>query len=252
MSLSPAPSSRGSHKRRRRRQRTPARNTFYYRCPRHRDAYVLSFIFEFDDEAATYLFAYSYPYTYTDLQERGTPCPAPLWPLPRPDPRLEPHTRMVLQSEPLTAPLRHCAAPLRYCAAPLRHLRRRCGTVRRRCGTCGASAACALRRCGTCACGCGAAAALAPPLRHFATPLQHLRRRCVRRGGQEPKRVWPGRSSCARLLALAVCAAPLRDASRLAGQEFLHSLDRAAPPFYRRGLVCRTLQVLICSPDVNI
>ncbi|KAJ1481230.1 hypothetical protein T484DRAFT_1656857, partial [Baffinella frigidus] len=49
-------------------QRIPMRNTFYYKCPRHEMRYVLSFVFEFDNEDDTYFFAYSYPYTYSQLQ----------------------------------------------------------------------------------------------------------------------------------------------------------------------------------------
>ena len=39
-------------------QRLPSRNTFYYRCPRHKMNYVLSFVFEFDVEDDVYYFAY--------------------------------------------------------------------------------------------------------------------------------------------------------------------------------------------------
>ena len=49
-------------------QRLPSRSTYYYKCPRHKMNYVLSFVFEFDSEDDTYYFAYSYPYTYSDLQ----------------------------------------------------------------------------------------------------------------------------------------------------------------------------------------
>jgi hypothetical protein len=49
-------------------QRLPSRNTFYYKCPRYKMNYVLSFVFEFDLEDDVYYFAYCYPYTYTDLQ----------------------------------------------------------------------------------------------------------------------------------------------------------------------------------------
>ena len=49
-------------------QRVPEKNVFYYRSPEHKQGYVLSFLFQFDDAADTYFFAYSYPYTYTDLQ----------------------------------------------------------------------------------------------------------------------------------------------------------------------------------------
>jgi murein tripeptide amidase MpaA len=50
-------------------QRVPERNVFYYRCPKHKNNYVLSFLFEFDKEDDVYFFAYSFPYTYTDLQK---------------------------------------------------------------------------------------------------------------------------------------------------------------------------------------
>jgi cytosolic carboxypeptidase protein 6 len=41
-------------------QRLPSRNTFYYRCPRHKMNYVLSFVFEFDVEDDVYYFAYRF------------------------------------------------------------------------------------------------------------------------------------------------------------------------------------------------
>ncbi|CAF4625126.1 unnamed protein product, partial [Rotaria sp. Silwood1] len=53
---------------RKRWQRLPARNVFYYRCPDHRKNYVMSFTFCFDREDDVYQFAYSFPYTYTQLQ----------------------------------------------------------------------------------------------------------------------------------------------------------------------------------------
>lgn len=49
-------------------QRVPEKSVFYYRSPEHKQGYVLSFLFQFDDPSDTYYFAYSYPYTYTDLQ----------------------------------------------------------------------------------------------------------------------------------------------------------------------------------------
>lgn len=50
------------------RQRLPAKNVYYYRCPDHRRNYVMSFAFCFDREDDVYQFAYCYPYTYTRLQ----------------------------------------------------------------------------------------------------------------------------------------------------------------------------------------
>mmetsp|Transcript_38954 Transcript_38954/g.122905 ORF Transcript_38954/g.122905 Transcript_38954/m.122905 type:complete len:260 (+) Transcript_38954:75-854(+) len=50
-------------------QRIPSRNSFYYKSPKHKMNYVLSFIFEFDNEDEEYFFAYSFPYTYSDLQK---------------------------------------------------------------------------------------------------------------------------------------------------------------------------------------
>lgn len=49
------------------RQRLPAKNVYYYRCPDHRRNYVMSFAFCFDREDV-YQFAYCYPYTYSRLQ----------------------------------------------------------------------------------------------------------------------------------------------------------------------------------------
>ncbi|KAJ8277774.1 hypothetical protein GJAV_G00079720 [Gymnothorax javanicus] len=50
------------------RQRLPAKNVYYYRCPDHRRNYVMSFAFCFDREEDVYQFAYCYPYTYSRLQ----------------------------------------------------------------------------------------------------------------------------------------------------------------------------------------
>mmetsp|Transcript_66797 Transcript_66797/g.111893 ORF Transcript_66797/g.111893 Transcript_66797/m.111893 type:complete len:439 (-) Transcript_66797:1599-2915(-) len=50
-------------------ERIPTRNCFYYRSPRHKRNYILSFAFAFDKEEDTYYFAYCYPYTYTYLQK---------------------------------------------------------------------------------------------------------------------------------------------------------------------------------------
>ncbi|RXN34600.1 BEN domain-containing 5 [Labeo rohita] len=50
------------------RQRLPAKNVYYYRCPDHRRNYVMSFAFCFDREDDIYQFAYCYPYTYSRLQ----------------------------------------------------------------------------------------------------------------------------------------------------------------------------------------
>ncbi|CAF5131109.1 unnamed protein product, partial [Rotaria sp. Silwood1] len=41
---------------RKRWQRLPARNVFYYRCPDHRKNYVMSFTFCFDREDDVYQF----------------------------------------------------------------------------------------------------------------------------------------------------------------------------------------------------
>lgn len=46
----------------------PDRQCFYYRCPRHRRNFVMSFLFVFDRDDDIYYFAYSFPYTYSDLQ----------------------------------------------------------------------------------------------------------------------------------------------------------------------------------------
>eukprot|EP00698_Gefionella_okellyi_P002295 TRINITY_DN12107_c0_g1_i1.p1 TRINITY_DN12107_c0_g1~~TRINITY_DN12107_c0_g1_i1.p1 ORF type:complete len:435 (-),score=66.82 TRINITY_DN12107_c0_g1_i1:93-1397(-) len=51
-------------------ERMPSRQVFYYRSPRHKKNYILSFLFTFDREDDTYFFAYSYPFTYTDLQRQ--------------------------------------------------------------------------------------------------------------------------------------------------------------------------------------
>ena len=50
------------------RQRLPAKNVYYYRCPDYRRNYVMSFAFCFDREDDVYQFAYCYPYTYSRLQ----------------------------------------------------------------------------------------------------------------------------------------------------------------------------------------
>uniref|UniRef100_A0A7S1KVG6 Peptidase M14 domain-containing protein n=1 Tax=Percolomonas cosmopolitus TaxID=63605 RepID=A0A7S1KVG6_9EUKA len=47
----------------------PERQCFYYRCPRHRRSYVMSFMFVFDRDDDVYYFAYCFPYTYSDLQK---------------------------------------------------------------------------------------------------------------------------------------------------------------------------------------
>lgn len=49
-------------------QRIPAKNVFYYRSPEHRNNYVMSFAFVFDNENEIYQFSYCYPYTYRRLQ----------------------------------------------------------------------------------------------------------------------------------------------------------------------------------------
>jgi len=46
------------------RERVPSRQVFYYKSPRHKKSYILSFVFTFEREEDTYYFAYSYPYTY--------------------------------------------------------------------------------------------------------------------------------------------------------------------------------------------
>ncbi|CAG9462644.1 unnamed protein product [Pedinophyceae sp. YPF-701] len=49
-------------------ERISSRNVFYYRSPAHRNAYILSFVFLFDNEDDHYEFAYSFPYTPSRLQ----------------------------------------------------------------------------------------------------------------------------------------------------------------------------------------
>eukprot|EP00126_Sphaerothecum_destruens_P011786 Sdes_comp20961_c0_seq1m18721 len=49
-------------------ERIPSRHVYYYRCPRHHQKYIMSFLFAFDCEADKYCFAYSFPYSYSDLQ----------------------------------------------------------------------------------------------------------------------------------------------------------------------------------------
>eukprot|EP01135_Chromosphaera_perkinsii_P004701 Nk52_evm12s294 gene=Nk52_evmTU12s294 len=49
-------------------ERIPSKNVFYYRCPRHGDQYVMSFLFAFDNDQDKYCFSYCYPYSYSDLQ----------------------------------------------------------------------------------------------------------------------------------------------------------------------------------------
>jgi hypothetical protein len=51
-------------------QRLPPKSVFYYRSSKHRNAYVLSFVFVFDEADDEYEFAYTYPYTYTRLQRQ--------------------------------------------------------------------------------------------------------------------------------------------------------------------------------------
>ncbi|KAI9204182.1 cytosolic carboxypeptidase 6 [Polychytrium aggregatum] len=48
--------------------RIPSKSVFYYRSPRHKKSYIMSFAFTFDRADDVYYFAYSFPYTYTDLQ----------------------------------------------------------------------------------------------------------------------------------------------------------------------------------------
>eukprot|EP00993_Chasmostoma_nieuportense_P000726 NODE_1668_length_1418_cov_28.577847_g1583_i0.p1 GENE.NODE_1668_length_1418_cov_28.577847_g1583_i0~~NODE_1668_length_1418_cov_28.577847_g1583_i0.p1 ORF type:complete len:435 (+),score=119.84 NODE_1668_length_1418_cov_28.577847_g1583_i0:11-1315(+) len=48
-------------------ERVPKSQCFYYRSPRHKQAYLFTFAFLFD-KAEHYQFAYCYPYTYTYLQ----------------------------------------------------------------------------------------------------------------------------------------------------------------------------------------
>ena len=50
-------------------ERIHPKNCFYYKSPKHKMAYVLSFLFTFDREDDEYFFAYSFPYTYSDLQQ---------------------------------------------------------------------------------------------------------------------------------------------------------------------------------------
>eukprot|EP00754_Rhynchopus_humris_P012087 Rhum_TRINITY_DN14265_c4_g1::Rhum_TRINITY_DN14265_c4_g1_i1::g.74416::m.74416 len=50
-------------------ERIPQRQVFYYKSPRLKKNYVLSFAFMFDRELDTYEFAYCYPYTFTYLQK---------------------------------------------------------------------------------------------------------------------------------------------------------------------------------------
>ncbi|XP_013776221.2 cytosolic carboxypeptidase 6-like [Limulus polyphemus] len=47
----------------------PSKYVYYYRCPQHRNNYVLSFAFAFDREDDVYQFAFSYPYSYSRLQK---------------------------------------------------------------------------------------------------------------------------------------------------------------------------------------
>ncbi|KAJ9452879.1 Cytosolic carboxypeptidase 6 [Diplonema papillatum] len=49
-------------------ERLPQGRTFYYKSPRFKKNYVLSFAFCFDKEDDTYYFAYCFPYTFTYLQ----------------------------------------------------------------------------------------------------------------------------------------------------------------------------------------
>eukprot|EP00753_Platysulcus_tardus_P018221 PLAT6783.1.p1 GENE.PLAT6783.1~~PLAT6783.1.p1 ORF type:complete len:613 (-),score=151.44 PLAT6783.1:86-1924(-) len=50
-------------------QRLPARQVFYYRCPRHGRAYSLSFLLPVE-RGVCYQLAYCFPYTYTQLQKQ--------------------------------------------------------------------------------------------------------------------------------------------------------------------------------------
>ena len=50
-------------------ERIPQKQVFYYRAPRLKKSYVLSFAFQFDREDDTYYFAYCFPYTFTFLQK---------------------------------------------------------------------------------------------------------------------------------------------------------------------------------------
>ena len=49
-------------------QRIPAKNVFYYKSPDHRQNYVMSFAFAFDNKDEVYQFSYCYPYSYSRLQ----------------------------------------------------------------------------------------------------------------------------------------------------------------------------------------
>eukprot|EP00297_Palpitomonas_bilix_P006051 CAMPEP_0113883720 /NCGR_PEP_ID=MMETSP0780_2-20120614/9779_1 /TAXON_ID=652834 /ORGANISM="Palpitomonas bilix" /LENGTH=423 /DNA_ID=CAMNT_0000871101 /DNA_START=74 /DNA_END=1345 /DNA_ORIENTATION=+ /assembly_acc=CAM_ASM_000599 len=49
-------------------ERIPSKSVFYYRSPRHKMNYVMSFLFQFDQADEIYSFAYCYPYSYSDLQ----------------------------------------------------------------------------------------------------------------------------------------------------------------------------------------
>eukprot|EP01063_Lacrimia_lanifica_P005148 TRINITY_DN12961_c0_g1_i2.p1 TRINITY_DN12961_c0_g1~~TRINITY_DN12961_c0_g1_i2.p1 ORF type:complete len:447 (+),score=182.22 TRINITY_DN12961_c0_g1_i2:136-1476(+) len=49
--------------------RIPQKQVYYYKSPRLKKNYVLSFAFQFDKEEDTYYFAYCYPYTFTFLQK---------------------------------------------------------------------------------------------------------------------------------------------------------------------------------------
>jgi hypothetical protein len=51
------------------RERLPAQNVYWFKCPRHKKRYCLSFLFQFDRPDDEYFFAYSFPYTYTRLQK---------------------------------------------------------------------------------------------------------------------------------------------------------------------------------------
>eukprot|EP01061_Rhynchopus_euleeides_P011882 TRINITY_DN21481_c0_g1_i1.p1 TRINITY_DN21481_c0_g1~~TRINITY_DN21481_c0_g1_i1.p1 ORF type:complete len:441 (+),score=138.19 TRINITY_DN21481_c0_g1_i1:172-1494(+) len=50
-------------------ERVPPKQVFYYRSPRFKKNYVMSFAFQFDRDDDTYYFAYCYPYTFTFLQK---------------------------------------------------------------------------------------------------------------------------------------------------------------------------------------
>ena len=51
-------------------ERLPPKSVFYYKSPRHKNNYVLSFVFVFDEPNDDYEFAYTYPYTFTRLQRQ--------------------------------------------------------------------------------------------------------------------------------------------------------------------------------------